>query len=174
MGKTCCFSGYRPKKLPYLAQPEGENYQSLCCCLQSAIDDAVAAGYDTFISGFAEGVDLLAAEIVLKREGMLTLIAAIPWMGQSESWTPAMKTRYFDLLDRCDDVVYLADSYSARCFQQRNEYMVDRSQRLIAVYDGQKGGTANTVKYAKKCGREVVLIDPVRFTVDEQFVESLF
>jgi len=34
----------------------------------------------------------------------------------------------------------------------RNEWMVDRSNLVIAVFNGQKSGTKNTVDYAKKQG----------------------
>ena len=32
--------------------------------------------------------------------------------------------------------------------QRRNRYMVDHSSLLIAVYDGQSGGTRSTLEYA--------------------------
>ncbi|MDY5774050.1 MAG: hypothetical protein SPK32_11530, partial [Bacteroidaceae bacterium] len=42
--------------------------------------------------------------------------------------------------------------YSRGCFQIRNEWMVDRSARVIAVYNGEAGGTRNTIAYANKVG----------------------
>ena len=39
--------------------------------------------------------------------------------------------------------------------------MVDLATHLIAVYDGQKGGTKYTVDYAKKKGLFVSIIDPL-------------
>lgn len=39
--------------------------------------------------------------------------------------------------------------------------MVDNSDILLAVYDGNsKGGTAYTVEYARKQGKQVILINP--------------
>ena len=35
------------------------------------------------------------------------------------------------------------------CFQIRNRFMVDNSERVIAAYNGESGGTRNTVLYAK-------------------------
>lgn len=35
--------------------------------------------------------------------------------------------------------------------------MVDRSARVIAVYNGEAGGTRNTIKYAKKEKLDVVI-----------------
>ena len=40
--------------------------------------------------------------------------------------------------------------------------MVDSAAFLLAVYNGEKrGGTAATVRYAKKMGREIIVIDPI-------------
>ena len=43
---------------------------------------------------------------------------------------------------------------------RRNRYMVDRSARIIAVYDGvPKGGTAQTLAYALRCGLETDILE---------------
>ena len=40
--------------------------------------------------------------------------------------------------------------------------MVDSAAFLLAVYNGEKrGGTAATVRYAQKAGREIIVIDPI-------------
>ncbi len=48
--------------------------------------------------------------------------------------------------------------------QKRNEWMVDNSDAVIAVGDGTPGATATTMDYARKLGRSVLLIDPVKQT----------
>ncbi|WP_188052008.1 hypothetical protein [Azospirillum sp. Sh1] len=37
----------------------------------------------------------------------------------------------------------------------RNEWMVDHSDRLLALWDGSQGGTANCVRYARGLGRPI-------------------
>ena len=37
--------------------------------------------------------------------------------------------------------------------------MVDHARRLIAVLDGQEGGTRRTVEYAMRRGLEIVYVD---------------
>ena len=44
--------------------------------------------------------------------------------------------------------------------QKRNEYMVDLADKVIAVWNGSTGGTYNCVKYAEKCGKEIIRIVP--------------
>jgi uncharacterized phage-like protein YoqJ len=44
--------------------------------------------------------------------------------------------------------------------QLRNEFMVNNSDIVIAVWDGTNGGTANCVKYAQVENKEIIIIDP--------------
>ena len=39
--------------------------------------------------------------------------------------------------------------------------MVQRADRLIAVFDGKKGGTANTIRMAHEKGLELRILSPV-------------
>ncbi len=40
--------------------------------------------------------------------------------------------------------------------------MVEHASTLLAVYNGeQRGGTAATMRYAQKLGREIIVIDPI-------------
>ena len=38
----------------------------------------------------------------------------------------------------------------------RNRYMVDHSQVVVAVYNGSAGGTRSTMLYAMRTGREII------------------
>ena len=70
----CCFTGHRPEKLS-LSENEVKPL------LEKAIDNAIADGYVTFITGMAKGTDIWAAEIVLekkKQNDALHLICAVP------------------------------------------------------------------------------------------------
>ena len=43
-------------------------------------------------------------------------------------------------------------------YQKRNEWMVDHSSLVLAFYNGEPGGTANTIQYARKHGVDVYII----------------
>ena len=44
--------------------------------------------------------------------------------------------------------------------QKRNEYMVDNSEKVYAFWNGEeKGGTWNTIQYARSKGKEIEIID---------------
>ena len=142
----CCFTGHRPEKL---TRSEAEIKRDLEAAILQAIDD----GFVTFITGMARGVDIWAGEIVLQlrqHNPNLHLIAAVPYGGFENRWASDWQMRYKDILDRADLVRYICKGYSRACFQIRNEWMVNRSARVIAVYNGEPGGTRNTIEYAEK------------------------
>lgn len=72
------------------------------------------------------------------------------------------RERYSSILEQADEVVYVNREYREGCMLERNRYMVDHSSVLLAVYNGEwRGGTAMTVRYAKKMGRRVIILNPV-------------
>ena len=147
-----CFTGHRPEKLE---RPETVVVEAL----KKEIYTAIADGFQTFISGMARGVDLWAAEEVLtfRDEGAaVRLICASPYRGFGNRWSSEWQERYRQVLERADLVRFICPVYSPDCFQRRNEWMVDHSARVIAIYNGEGGGTRNTVAYAKQNGVPVV------------------
>lgn len=49
---------------------------------------------------------------------------------------------------------------------RRNRYLVDHSSVLLAVYNGVKrSGTGATVNYARRLGREIIIINPLTRSV---------
>ena len=151
--KTCCFTGHRPEKL---TQTEAE----IKAWLAERIRETVEDGYTAFISGMARGVDLWAAECVLslrESDSGVRLICACPYDGFESRWSQRWQNLYRDILVRADETVFVCPKYTPSCFQKRNEWMVDRSSRVIAVFNGTAGGTKNTIDYARKQGCEVIL-----------------
>lgn len=152
--KRCCFTGHRPQKL---CRPESEIKREL----EIAIEDAIARGYSTIITGMAYGVDIWAGEIVVRLRAdnpNIHLIAAIPFTDFSNRWSSECKRQYSELLSKADLVKVICPSYNAGAYQRRNEWMVDHSARVIAVFSGEKSGTKNTIDYAKKCGVQIEII----------------
>ena len=63
------------------------------------------------------------------------------------------------VLKAADYVKYICPEYRKDCFQTRNEWMVNHSAKVIAVFNGEKGGTANMVKYASLKGLQISFIE---------------
>lgn len=154
-----CFTGHRPEKL----NADEETVKPL---LEREIRRAVDDGMTVFISGMARGVDIWAAETVLRLrdEGCpVRLICACPFDGSERYWSAAWQERYRKILAAADHVRMICAAYTPACFHLRNRWMVDHSARVIAVFDGGSGGTKNTIDYARRTGVPVVTIavDPV-------------
>ena len=148
--KTCCVTGHRsiaPGKFGYIRE------ELLKEALQ-AIDD----GYTHFISGFAKGVDLAFASIIvdlMESNPSLTLEAAIPYRKRLIA-TDELLHR---MLAKCEIIGIHSEAYTPSCYMKRNRFMVWQSQRVIAVYDGrEKGGTLFTMQYARTLNRDLRII----------------
>ena len=160
--RTCCFTGHRPEKLPWGSNEGDPRCVALKERLRDMLEEAYQAGYRHFISGMARGTDLYFCEAALalrdERPG-ITVEAAIPCEEQAARWPEEERQRYFNLIGRCDLETMVQHHYDRGCMLRRNRYMVDRSSRLIAVYDGMLGGTMYTLTYAMKQGLEVLILD---------------
>lgn len=147
----CCFTGHRPEKLK-------RSEREIKLELKEEIIRALAGNFTVFISGMARGVDIWAAEIVLqlRKEGApVRLICACPYPGFERNWSNFWQTRYTAILRAADLVRFISPHYSSRCFQTRNEWMVNHSSKVIAVFNGQPSGTKNTIEYAQQQGISV-------------------
>jgi uncharacterized phage-like protein YoqJ len=130
--------------------------------LRREAERAYEDGFRHFITGMARGTDQYFAQIVLELKESLpgiTLEAAIPCEEQAARWKESEREQYFDLVARCDLETMVQRHYDRGCMQRRNRYMVDRSARLIAAYDGLLGGTMYTIHYAMRRGIDVVIVD---------------
>ena len=151
----CCFTGHRPEKL-------NTSEKEVKAALRRQIDQAVHDGFKVFITGMARGVDLWAAEIVLdlrKRHKEIRLICAIPHDGFEARWSPSWQELYRYVLAEADLTRVISKGYHTGVYQVRNEWMVNHSARVIAVFNGQPSGTKNTIDYACRQGVPVVRIE---------------
>ncbi len=148
----CCFTGHRPEKLR-LSERE------VCAALEREIHNAITDGFHVFISGMARGTDIWAAEIVLflrDHAGLpIRLICASPYEGFETSWKHEWKKRYNKIMKAADLIRFISPGYDKGCFQRRNIWMVNHSARVIAAYNGEPGGTRNTIQYAGKHGIDI-------------------
>ena len=148
----CCFTGHRPEKLH---KPEEQIKKALERAILQAVDD----GFVTFISGMARGVDIWAAEIVLdmRRDNPeLRLICALPHPNFEQSWRMDWRNRYNAIRAAADLERTISPVYSKAAYQKRNVWMVDHSALVIAVFNGESGGTLNTIRYAQQNQVEIM------------------
>ena len=148
-GKTCCITGHRDINIDETAHVKD--------ALRREIEKAVNDGFTVFLSGFADGVEQHFAYIVLELQNEnpdLKLIAVLPYRKRVESLRQKEHTNA--LLDACAEVVVIREEYHPNVYSQRNRYMVEHSDRVIAVYDGrEKGGTVKAIRFAHQFRKEL-------------------
>lgn len=149
--KSCCVTGLRemPRdKIEYVRQE-----------LRREIEQAIADGFTRFLSSMLFNVDLDFATIVAekkKENPELLLEAVIPYSDRMKS-----KNKHFQkLMKQCDSVKVISQERDRDCYFARNRYLVENSQRVIAVSDdGQKSDTAQTIRMTAAKGLELHVID---------------
>lgn len=145
---VCCFTGHRDFNR--------EKYPNSYLTLVDTIKKVYNQGCDHFITGAARGLDYEASVAInsLKSGGLpIILEAAVPYPQMINYYQSA-----YTILN-CDIKNYIGPCYSKDIFHRRDRYMVDKSDIVIAMYDGRKsGGTYYTMKYAQKCDKELIII----------------
>lgn len=108
----------------------------------------------TVISGVALGWDTALACAALELN--IPLIVAIPFKGQEKMWPSESQKRYNKLLLKASEQITVSPGgYSVQAMQERNEYMVDNADLVLALHNGSPGGTNNCVKYANRVNKPI-------------------
>ncbi|NDO47210.1 SLOG family protein [Clostridium sp. MD294] len=93
------------------------------------------------------------------------IMLAIPFEGHNESWTNRSSERLKTIIKHSEEVVIVSDSGEAKqqAYRKRNQYMVDKADCLLAVFDKRKirvrSGTNMTLVFALKKQIPVIVID---------------
>jgi Uncharacterized protein conserved in bacteria len=147
-----CFTGHRPNKFNGWGQPMPENIKNW---LNKYLDKIISFGKEVeFISGAAQGLDQWAAKLVLEKRELndnVKLTMAVPYKDFGSNWPKQAQNELEEINKQADKIVYVHKGIytSPYLLQLRNEWMVNNSDLVIAVWDGSTGGTFNCVQYAK-------------------------
>ena len=166
MLENCCaFTGHRPRKFPWKYDEADSRCVALKAVLAEQIAALVDAGFTQFLSGMAEATDTWSALSVLdlrENDPAIKLHCILPCKEQADKWAASSRDLYRSILDRADSIVYVSRTYHETCMLDRNRFLIEHAAALLAVYNGERrGGTAATMRYAQKMGREIIVIDPI-------------
>ena len=149
--KTCAITGHRIIKRDLDLEKLKQTFLKL-----------IESGFDTFLCGMALGFDTLCFKILysIKRQKNLDIkiIACIPCQKQDIGYNESQKIEYQKMLDVADEKIYVSNEYSKTCMMKRNMFMVDNAFCLIAYLNQERGGTKNTVEYAKKSQKPIIFV----------------
>ena len=116
-------------------------------------------------SSLAEGADRLIARMALRRPGA-RLVVPLPLRGgdyEADFASPESRLEFAQMLGKADRVIDLpaaADRDAA--YNQAGDYIVEHSEILIAVWDGQpaqgRAGTSRVVERARRLQRPLAWV----------------
>ena len=163
--QTICLTGHRPKSLPWGYDETKESCIKFKQDLKIIFENAIKCGYKTFLSGMAEGFDMIGTEILLKlkKKHNIQIIAVVPCLGQELKWSAKQQKRYNHILKQCDNKIVLSLQYTPTCMNERNKFMVDNSSVCIACWNGKPSGTMNTISYAKHNNCKIKIINLIKY-----------
>jgi uncharacterized phage-like protein YoqJ len=141
-------TGHRPDKLGGYGPSA---FAALVRIARSWIEGAQPRGV---ISGMALGWDQALAQAAV--DAGVPFVAAVPFSGQESAWPAGSQEQYRRLIARAKRVAVVCDGgYAAWKMQRRNEWMVDKADAIVAVWNGTPGGTKNCLVYAAAKQRPV-------------------
>lgn len=148
-----CGTGHRPNKIGgYGPVPETKLLRLAQSALAALRDEH---GPLEVISGMALGWDTALARAALSLE--IPFVAAIPFLGQEKMWPSSSQDSYNDLLrESARQIIVCEGKYAPWKMLERNKWMVDNSDLVLALWDGSKGGTGHCVSYAKEKNKEIL------------------
>jgi hypothetical protein len=128
--------------------------------------DALAAPL-TVVTSLAVGADQLVARLGIARGATVRTI--LPFAGIERTFSPKDLQAYRHLVSGASVEVLQTPGTDEDAYLAAGRRVVELSDLMIAVWDGKpakgKGGTADIVAYAFKCGVPVVHVNPVERTV---------
>ena len=157
------FTGHRPDKIAeWHLSPERTEVAIRKRLSQELLRLVHEQGATSFMSGMAPGFDLWAADEVLRlrAEGRLgqgvRLVLAIPYPHFERSFGAEFRGLYEYILERADEVIYVAPGYHHGCYRNRNAFLAESADVLLAYYEGTEGGTRQTIRMATKGQKRVI------------------
>lgn len=165
---TCAIISHRPTRFKFKYNENNTGCKRLKKRLHDQFIFLYEQGVRRFLIGGSLGVDIWSGEILLKLKEQpeysdIELVLVLPHQGHDSRWDQRNKTRLAFLLAHCGEHVTVGTQASAESHYKRNRYMADHSDCLLAVYDNVRtvrSGTGQTVQYAEKMGRPIILIHP--------------
>ncbi len=165
---TCAVTGHRPTRFKWKYKENNNG----CKRLKKRMHDQFIALYEKgvrrFLVGGSLGIDQWAGEIILRLKEQpeysdIELVVVLPFPGHDAQWDPRSRERLAFLIQHCAECITIGKSAGQESYVQRNRYMVDHADCLLAVYDGEsnlRSGTMQTVNYAGRKNLAMIFIHP--------------
>lgn len=142
-------TGHRPDKLGGYTEEVHEKLVALAT--DWLVENPLVT---TVIAGGALGWDTALAEAAIRLKRYLIL--ALPFPGFEDRWPSESKARLYAHMAQADEHYFVREAgYAAWKMQERNKWMVDHCDEVLALWNGTSGGTSNCIAYANKVGKPI-------------------
>ena len=149
---TCCFTGHQDI-------PPGEA-QKILTRVRYHVMPLIYSGVLYFGVGGARGFDMLAAEYMLnlrdRDRNRIRIISVLPYPGYTDAWAEEDRRRQEEIMRRSDKIVWVSPENRRGVYLERDRKLVDGSAYCVCYCHRTTGGTAYTVRYARKQGIPVM------------------
>lgn len=164
---SCAFTGHHPMRFPFGYDEDDD----LCLRIQNTMLMQILAlcenGVTDFYSDCEVGPSMWGAELVLRimeRYPQVRLFCILPFEEQAKKWTPALRDRYYTILEKSTSNHLISTRCTNDCRTRCNRFLVDHAGFVIAVYENREVAqlepAAHFISYARKKGRGIITIDP--------------
>ena len=155
--RTFAGTGHRPPKLGGYGSEAVERLNKFA--FEVLYDEKRHDPEIRIISGLALGWDQALAKAAIDLGIHLTV--AIPFEGQERMWPAKSQNHYREMRAAATtEYVVSPGGYTPWKMQARNQWMVNHSDVMFALWDGTKsGGTYNCVRYARDTANPAVPIN---------------
>lgn len=164
--RNCAIIGEPPMCYDWGYDEEDERCCASKLLLLNRISRLQTVGITDYYVPLDAGIGLYAAEMVvalMASNPNLRLHCLIPYEDQASKWTPNLRDRYYDVLQKCTDSAPVSLRFTRTCDIDAAMESIDQSKTLLAV---QSGETAQdkvfsvALRYASRTGRRIELIKP--------------
>lgn len=164
---TCAVTRHRPTRFKWKYKENNNGCKRMKKRMHDQFLSLYEKGVRRFLVGGELGVDQWAGEIILRLKEQpeysdIELVVVLPFPGHDEQWDARSRERLAFLIRHSAECVTVGKTAGQENYIQRNRYMVDHADCLLAVYDGERNlqsRTMQTVNYASS-KMPIVLIHP--------------
>ncbi len=182
MIKVCVVSGYKGHELGIFDQKH-KGIQYIKKTIEKKLRQLLDEGLEWVLISGQLGVELWTGEVVsdLKKEySQLRLAVMTPFLLQEKNWSEANQEHYRHVLGLADfvDSISKKEYESPAQLRVKNQYLVEKSDGLVILYDEWKEGSPNyylepALKRTERDGYPIFYITPddINSTVQEELDE---
>jgi uncharacterized phage-like protein YoqJ len=164
---SCSFCGPTPLHFHFGYDEDDELCLQIKDTMRLLIHDMCRRNVRDFYSDCEMGVSMWGAEIVadlMRYSKDIKLNCILPYEEQATKWSPELRDRYFSILEKSSETSYIYPKYTDRCYRDCGRYLVDHTDKVIAVQDNDPilslDAVTQFVSYAKQKRKTIIIIDP--------------